>query len=82
MTTRKVRITVWLRDTSELEELFDQVRQLAPIEARGVISRSTCVEAAVAVALRDIEARGRESDVFKALVTTGNVTAGESGNGD
>ena len=70
MTTNKKRITVWLRSSSEVDALFDELRRLAPIEARGGISRSTAIEAAVAVALRDIEARGRDSDVYERLVTS------------
>ena len=70
MTTNKKRITVWLRSSSEVDALFDELRRLAPIEARGGISRSTAIEAAVALALRDIEARGRDSDVYERLVTS------------
>ena len=69
MTTKKQRLTVYLRNGSELEDLRAELRRLAPIEARGKISGSTCIEAAIGLALRDIEARGRESDVFKTLVT-------------
>ena len=69
MTTNKRRITVWLRSSSEVDALFDELRRLAPLELRGGISRSTAIEAAVAVALRDIEARGRQADVFRTVVT-------------
>lgn len=69
MTTSKQRLTVYLTSAAELEDLREALRLLAPIEARGRISGSTCIEAAVSVALRDVTARGRESDVFKALVT-------------
>ena len=69
MTTSKRRLTIYLSNPSELDLLFDELRRRAPIEARGGISRSTAVEAAVSVALRDLQARGRESDVFKTLVT-------------
>ena len=69
MTTDKKRITVWLRSSSEVDALFDELRRLAPIEARGGISRSTAIEAAVSVALRDVQARGRDADVFRTLVT-------------
>ena len=47
----------------------DRVRELAPIEKRGRCTRSTIVEAAIGLALRDVQARGRDSDVFKTLVT-------------
>ena len=69
MTTSKSRLTVYLASHAELDLLFDELRRLAPIEARGAISRSTAVEAAVSVALRDVQARGRDSDVFKSMVT-------------
>ena len=69
MTTHKQRVTVYLRNGSELEDLRQALRILAPIEARGRISGSTCIEAAVSLALRDVQARGRDSDVYKTLVT-------------
>ena len=70
MTTNKQRITVWLRSSSEVDALFDELRRLAPIEARGRISGSTCIEAAVSVALADVREHGRDSDVYRAMVTT------------
>ena len=70
MTTSKARLTVYLSSAAELDDLREQLRILAPIEARGAISRSTAIEAAVSVALRDVQARGRDADVFKALVTS------------
>lgn len=69
MTTTKQRYTIWTAQPSELETLFDLVRGLAPIDARGRCTRSTIVEAALSVALRDVQARGRDADVFKVLVT-------------
>ena len=69
MTTAKRRLTIYTASGSELETLFDLVRELAPIDARGRCTRSTIVEAALSVALRDVQARGRESDVFRTLVT-------------
>ena len=69
MTTSKQRLTVYLRNPSELEDLREALRRLAPLELRGQISGSTAIEAAVSVALRDVQARGRDSDVFKTLVT-------------
>ena len=74
MTTSKARLTVYLRTPSELEALREALRVLAPIEARGRISGSTAIEAAVSVALRDVTARGRDSDVYKTLVTLPVVT--------
>ena len=69
MTTNKARLTVYLSHPSELDDLREALRILAPLSDRGRISGSTCIEAAVSVALRDVQARGRESDVFKTLVT-------------
>ena len=69
MTTSKQRLTVYLAQPSELEDLREALRVLAPIEARGRISGSTCIEAAVTLALRDVQARGVESDVYRAMVT-------------
>lgn len=69
MTTSKQRLTVYLTSTAELDDLREALRRLAPLSDRGRISGSTCIEAAVSVALRDVQARGRESDVFKTLVT-------------
>ena len=69
MTTEKARVTIYLGDPKGLEALYDELRLLAPIEARGGISRSTAIEAAITVALADLRASGRESDVFKTLVT-------------
>ena len=70
MTTSKQRYTIWTANPAELETLHDELRRLAPLEARGAISRSTIVEAAVSVALRDVQARGRDADVFKTMVTS------------
>ena len=70
MTTTKQRLTVYLTSAAELYDLREQLRILAPLTDRGRITGSTCVEAAVSVALRDVQARGRDADVFKALVTS------------
>ena len=69
MTTKKARLTVYLTSAADLDDLREQLRILAPMGRRGFISRSTAIEAAVAVALRDVQARGVESDVYKVLVT-------------
>ena len=69
MTTKKARLTIYLSNPADLDALFDELRRLAPLEERGAISRSTITEAAVAVAWADVQARGRESDVFKTMVT-------------
>lgn len=73
MTTDKHRITVYLADRRPLDDLYDQVRRLAPIEARGQISRSTVVEAAVAVALDGLRGNGREAAIYSLLVTLPGV---------
>ena len=78
MTTSKQRLTVYLTSTAELDDLREALRRLAPLSDRGRISGSTCIEAAVFVALRDVQARGRESDVFKALVTLPAISEVES----
>ena len=70
MTTSKQRITIYLSNPAQLEDLRAELRRLAPIEARGRISGSTAIEAAVSVALRDIETRGRESAVYRTVVTS------------
>ena len=70
MTTQKQRLTVYLTSAAELDDLREQLRILAPMGRRGFISRSTAIEAAVTVALRDVQARGRDSDVYRAMVTS------------
>ena len=69
MTTKKARLTVYLTSAAELDDLREALRILAPMGRRGFISRSTAIEAAIGLALRDVQARGRDSDVFKVLVT-------------
>ena len=69
MTTSKARLTVYLTSAAELDDLREALRILAPIESRGFISRSTAIEAAIGLALRDVQARGRDSDVYRAMVT-------------
>ena len=73
MTTQKQRLTVYLTSAAELDDLREHLRILAPIADRGFISRSTAIEAAVGVALRDLTACGVESDVFKQLVTSPTI---------
>ena len=74
MTTKKARWTVYMTSAAELDDLREALRILAPIEARGRISGSTCIEAAIGCALRDLTARGVDSDVYRALVTLPVVT--------
>ena len=78
MTTKKARLTVYLSNPSELDDLREQLRILAPMGRRGFISRSTAIEAAVSVALADVTARGVDSDVFKTLVTLPAILEVES----
>lgn len=70
MTTSKQRLTVYLSNPSELDALFDELRRLAPIEARGKISRSTAIEAAVRLALADVQANGQRSAIYETMVTS------------
>ena len=70
MTTDKQRITIYLADRQPLDDLTEQLRVLAPLEARGAISRSTAIEAAVSLALADLRATGRLSAIYEKLVTS------------
>ena len=69
MTTSKARLTVYLTSAAELDDLREALRILAPIEARGRITGSTCIEAAVSVALADLHEHGAQSAIFQAMVT-------------
>lgn len=70
MTTDKKRITIYLTDRQPLDDLAEQMRTLAPLEARGAISRSTAIEAAVSLALTDLRTNGRKSAIYKSMVTS------------
>ena len=70
VTTTKNRCTIYLTDTRPLDDLVEELRRLAPLEARGKVSRSTTIEGAVGLALADLREHGRESTVFKTLVTS------------
>ena len=70
MTTDKNRITIYLADRRPLDDLFDGMRLLAPIEARGAISRSTVIETAVSLALADLRTNGRQSAIYESMVTS------------
>lgn len=70
MTTEKTRLTIYLTDRRALDDLTEQLRRLAPIEQRGAISRSTAIEAAVMLALADVQANGRASAAYRHLVTS------------
>ena len=70
MTTDKHKFSCYLypAGVKALDDLRDALRQAAPLELRGSITRSTIAETAIGLALLDWEARGRESDVFKTMV--------------
>lgn len=70
MTTDKHRITIYLADRRPLDDLTEQLRRLAPLEDRGKISRSTAIEAAIAVALADLLVNGRDAVIYSTLVTS------------
>ena len=74
MTTNKARLTVYLTSAAELDDLREALRVLAPLTDRGRITGSTCIEAAIGLALRDVQARGVDSDVYRAMVTLPVVT--------
>ena len=69
MTTDKARLTVYLTDRRPLDELTEALRRLAPLEARGAITRSTVTEAALSLAWQDWQARGKDSELAKSMVT-------------
>ena len=76
MTTDKQRLTVYMADTRKLDALVELARRSVPIEQRGVITRSTAVEAAVALALAELRANGKQSALLDALVTLPRVNDG------
>ena len=69
MSTTKKRISLYFATDQTLEALFDTLRNLAPLAERGKVSRSTAAEAAIILALADLEAHGRESAIYKTMVT-------------
>lgn len=69
MTTSKTRCTIYLSSTRQLDDLVEAARRALPLEARGRVTRSTCVEAAVTLALAELRANGGQSALLKALVT-------------
>lgn len=73
MTTDKSRHTIWLYDARQLDTLLEEARRALPLEDRGAVSRSTCIEAAVALALRELRQNGAQSDLLAALVTLPRV---------
>lgn len=76
MTTDKTRCTVWLYDTRPLDDLVELARRSVPIEQRGGITRSTCIEAAVTLALAELRQNGAQSPLLQTLVTLPRVKDG------
>jgi len=56
--------------------LVEAARRALPLEARGRVTRSTCVEAAVTLALAELRANGKQSAWLDALVTLPRVDGG------
>ncbi len=81
MTTNKQRLTVYFHNTRALDDLVELARRSVPIEARGRITRSTCCETAVLLALGELRANGKESAVLAALVTSPAPKAVQDGGG-
>jgi hypothetical protein len=73
VTTNKRRITVYLHDAAQLDALREEARRAVPIELRGQVSASTCVEAAVTLALAELRRNGAQSAMLAALVTLPRV---------
>lgn len=69
MTTSKQRLTVYMASTRALDDLVELARRASPLEARGRITRSTCCEAAVTLALENLRRDGAQSALLAALVT-------------
>ncbi len=69
MTTSKTRCTIYMTDTRPLDDLVELARRSVPLEDRGRITRSTCVEAAVSLALAELRRDGKQSALLAALVT-------------
>ena len=74
MTTSKRRITAWLYSTAELDALREEARRLVPIEQRGQVSASTCIEAAVTIGLAELRRNGAQSALLQTLVTLPRAT--------
>ena len=77
MTTDKTRCTVWMYSTTALDDLVELARRSVPLEDRGRITRSTCVEAAVTLALAELRQNGAQSALLAALVTLPTPKAGD-----
>lgn len=77
MTTSKQRLTIYMADTRPLDDLVELARRSVPIEARGRITRSTAIEAAVALALENLRRDSQQSALLAALVTLPRVKDGD-----
>lgn len=76
MTTTKNRLTVYMHSTAALDDLVELARRALPLEARGRITRSTAIEAAVTLALAELRTNGKQSALLAALVTLPRVDGG------
>ena len=75
-TDRKTRHTIYLYDGAALDDLVELARRSVAIEARGRITRSTAIEAAVRLALENLRRDGQQSALLAALVTLPRVNDG------
>jgi hypothetical protein len=76
VTTTKNRLTVYMHSTAALDDLVELARRALPLEARGRITRSTAIEAAVTLALAELRTNGKQSALLAALVTLPRVDGG------
>jgi hypothetical protein len=76
VTTDKQRLTIYMRETRPLDDLVELARRSVPLEARGAITRSTAVEAAVTLALAELRRNGAQSALLETLVTLPRVNDG------
>lgn len=76
MTTTKNRLTVYMHSTAALDDLVELARRALPLEARGRITRSTAIEAAVTLALAELRQNGAQSPLLQTLVTLPRVKDG------
>lgn len=83
VTTDKRKFSCYLTPAGErdLEALYTALRTAAPLELRGVISRSTLAERAIGLALEDWKANGLDSAIAKTTVTLPAERDGDAVNG-
>ena len=77
MTTNKTRCTIYLSSTRQVDDLVEAARRAQPLGGGAVTTRSTCVEAAVSLALAELRANGKQSALLAALVTLPRVNDGD-----